>query len=90
MSGGLVTVVMLIQALVAAVQQALHSQAHCMVVGGDVTQIPAMRCASQYRFCQGSRVENSCSSGVGFTNKMSLHYCTSQHAACTVSALSTP
>lgn len=41
MVGGLVTVVMLIQALIAAVQQALHSQAHCVVVGGDITQIPA-------------------------------------------------
>ena len=58
MGGGLVTVVMLIQALIAAVQQALHSQAHCMVVRRDVTQSPAMSCASQ-RFSPVSRVETA-------------------------------
>ena len=53
MGGGLVTVIMLIQALIAAVQQALYSQAHCMVISRDVTQVPAMWCASQHKVCAG-------------------------------------
>ena len=52
---------MLIQALVATVQQALHSESDGMMVGVDIAQVPAQ---SAFQICNDTSVMCSLSSHV--------------------------